>query len=153
MKKLWLCLWMCLFVAAVGFAELEEDEYEAYDDEEAVEVFDRNIRLDVQLRPLEEGDEGVFITTASSWYHTSVRYEGDEGAIEFQIGGHIELLDDGRVFLTYESYGLMAGEEEEAEFNMESSVLLTFGKSAEVARVGEKTLVITVTQVGPQTEE
>lgn len=153
MKTLWMGLGMCVLVAVVGFAQLEEDDYEEYDCEEIVEMFDKNLRLDVRLLPLEEGDEGIFLTTAASWYHTSVRYEGKEGAIEFQIGGHIELLEDGRVFLAYESHVLMAGEGEEAEFNVESSVLLTLGKPSEVARLGEKTLVITVTQVAPQTAE
>ena len=111
------------------------------------EVFDRNIRLDFKSTPLEEGDAGIFIMTATPEFRTQIRMEGNDGEIVFEVFGEIELLDDGNFFVRFEAFTRVGHEGGEAEFNVETGVVLTAGKELGVSRLGDKVLTITASYV------
>jgi hypothetical protein len=141
MKKLWLLIGIVICVFALtGVAE----EHHEHDDDhgEEREVFDRNIRLDFRSVPQDEGDPGIFILTATPEFVTHVRAEGDGGEIVFEVFGEIELMDDGKFFVQFECHTFMHHKEGEAEFNVETGVILTPGKEVGVSRLGDKTLMI-----------
>jgi len=103
----------------------------------------KNVRLDFKRVPLEEEDQGTFIITASPAFNTLTRFRGDFGEAEFEVSGKLKLLDDGRILLAYEAYTSFDGHEEEgAEFHVASTVILQSNKELQVARMGDKILVI-----------
>ncbi len=107
-------------------------------------IFDKNVRLDVQLLPLEDDDKGTYITTASPEYHAAIHFANDDVEISFKIWGHIRLLDNGKVFVSYSTFTGFDSVEGEGEFSTSGSVILNAGEPASVAFIGEKTLVLEV---------
>lgn len=105
----------------------------------------RNVKLDFKLLPLGENDHGTYVVTASPAFATNVRYKRPESTIELQTSGNIQLLDDGRVFVTYQMHLVFEGDAAEATYGVSSSVVLKSGQEQEVANIGEKTLVIRAT--------
>lgn len=130
----------------VSVAMGQEEPFEDIEDEEEeieeIETFDRNVRLDFKMVPLEANDKGSFVVTAVPEYETAVSFKGEEGAMEFQVEGEIDLRDDGRIFVFYDAHLVWEGGEGEAEFHASSGVLLRSGRELEASRFGEKTLVI-----------
>ncbi len=121
-------------------AEVEE-EFEEEDDEE-IEVFDRNVRLDFKIVPLEGNDRGMFVVTAVPEYETGVSFRGKGHEVKAEIEGEIALRDDGRIFVFYDAHMAWEGNGGQANFHASSGVLLRPGRELEVSRFGEKTLVI-----------
>ncbi len=153
MKSLLLCVG--ILVLAIGGAAAEPGaSAEVEGQEEEIEILARNIRLDFKMVPLEADDKGVFLVTASSWYQTSVRFEREGTEIEFGVSGHVRIVEDDRLFITYEGHVEFSGQEEKAEFHVDSSALLQPGEECQVASMGDKTLVIRASYVDvKQTEE
>jgi hypothetical protein len=151
MKKIWLCLVLLVSAAVSVYAEdhreehEERGEYEEHHDE--IEILERNVRLEFKTVPLEKGDQGVFIITASPEYEIGIRLEGDDGEFSFEASGEIELLDDGRIFVFYEAHTAMRGDDGELEFKTRAGVILKPGKQLGVSKIGNKTLMITATYV------
>lgn len=145
--KIW-SLCVAVMVLAVGVEGADpETPTQVEGREEKAQVLERNIRLDFKMVPLEEDDRGVFLVTASSWYQTSTRFEGEGLQIEFEVSGHVRVVDGGRFFVTYEGHVEFSGEEQEAVFHVDSSALLRPGQELEVASMGEKTLVVCASYV------
>ena len=142
-------LLLCVSVIVIAFAGAAEPETEVEDEgwEEGLENLERNVRLDFKAVPLEGDDRGVFVVTAARWYVTATRYEGNGFQIAFKVSGHIQIMDDGRMFLTCEGHMEFVGADEQAEFNVESSALLAPGEDFELASMGEKTLVVRASYV------
>jgi hypothetical protein len=141
MKKL--LLYAGILGLVIGVATAGQETTEAAEArEEDLEILERNIRLEFKMVPLEEDDKGVFLVTASSWYHTSTRFEAEGVHVEFKVSGHVRVVEEDRWFITYKAHVEFSGENEEAEFHVDSSALLTPGQESEVARMGDKTLVI-----------
>ncbi len=107
----------------------------------------RNVKLDFKLLPLGENDHGTYVVTASPAFGTSVRYKRPESTIELQTSGNVQILDDGRVFMTYQMHLVYEGDGAEAAYGVSSSVALKPGQEQEVANIGEKTLVIRATLI------
>ncbi len=124
----------------------EEEEFEDEDEGEP-EVFDRNVRLDFKIIPLEGNDRGMFVITAVPEYETSVFFKGEGHAVEVEIEGEIELCDDGRILVFYDAHLAWEGNDGQANFHASSGVLLKPGRELEVSRFGEKTLVIKASYV------
>jgi hypothetical protein len=123
--------------------DFEDEDFEEH--EEKIQILDRNIRLEFKLLPLEEHDRGVYVITASPWYATRVEFSGEEMEVAFAATGRIETIADDEFFLSYEVSVRFAGDEEEAEFHVESSARLKVGQAVDAASMGEKTLVIRAT--------
>ncbi len=126
-------------------AEVEEEFEE--DDEGEIEAFDRNVRLDFKIIPLEGNDRGMFVITAVPEYETSVFFKGEGHAVEVEIEGEIGLRDDGRIFVFYDANMAWEGNNAQANFHASSGVLLRPGRELEVSRFGEKTLVMKASYV------
>ena len=131
-------------------AEVEE-EFEI-DDEREFEVFDRNVRLDFKIVPLEGNDRGMFVITAVPEYETGVSFRGEGHEVEVEIEGEIDLRDDGRIFVFYDAHMAWEGNNSQANFRASSGVLLRSGRELEVTRFGEKTLVIMASYVDEELE-
>ena len=153
MKRLWICMGIlvCAIVIAVVATDASEEGEHHAKAPEHLDRLDRNVRLDFQSVPLEEGDEGMYIVTASPEYETSVRVEGPDGRIAFKVGGQVRLLDDGGIFLRYETHAHLAGKGQEVEGHVRSSVILKGGQELPVSRVGDKTLMIRASYVDSKT--
>jgi hypothetical protein len=112
-----------------------------------IERLERNVRLDFAVVPLEEGDQGVFLVTASSRYETGVQFKGKDGRVVFEATGTVKILEDDQVFVTVRAHLFFRGGEGEGNFQIDSSAILKPGKSMEIARMGEKTLVVKASYV------
>lgn len=146
MKRLWLFLGILVCAIAVAVVAAATSA-EVEDQKEATKVLGRNIRLDFKAVPLEEGDNGIYIITASPEYETSIRLEGDDGKIDFEVSGEVKPLDDGSIFVLYEAHTILKDKEGEAEFSVSSGVILKPGQELGVSRMGDKTLMIRVSYV------
>jgi len=92
--------------------------------------------------------EFLFIITASPEYEVSIRLEGDEEKIAFQVSGEVKLLDDNRIFVRYQAHTILNNKGEEAESSMCSSgVILKPEQELGVSRIDEKTLIIRASYV------
>lgn len=145
MKRLWLCV--SVLVCAIAVAPAAEKPEKATQRKQSSRILARNVRLDFKAVPLEEGDSGVYIITAAREYSTAVRLQGEEGELEFEVSGEVELLDDGRIFVRLQARALLNGDGEEAEFNVFSGVILKPGQELGVSRMGDKTLMIRASYV------
>lgn len=145
-NRLFICVGVFILGAGLAIAE-QELGAEVDDQQEHVESFGKNIRLDFMMVPLENDDKGVYIVTASPYYETSVQFEGDEGRVAFGVSGEVAIRDDGRIFVVYEATMQFKGHEGEGEFNASSSVILKLGQKVGVARMGDKTLTIRASYV------
>ena len=146
MKTRWFVISLLLCPAfAVVAGEHQEKSHGEYAHE--LRVLDRNIKLVFQAIPLDPGDTELFIITASPHYEVDVRLEGDDGELFFGVSGEIELTDDGKIFVTYEAHMALSGDDGKAEFNSGGGAILKPGKPFGVAKIGEKTLVITASYV------
>ena len=150
MKKVGMLIGVVL--CAVVFAVIADDHWEEHKQEccEEMEVFDRNIRLDLNARSPEGDNPGLFIIVASSWFETNVMFEGEGGEMEFSVEGELELLDDGKIFLRFEAYSRTERDDDvhddsAAEFSAASSIILTSAEEQSIASLGEKTLIVKAT--------
>lgn len=141
MKRLWLCLGIIICAIAVAVVAADTSE-EIEGQKEATKVLGKNIRLDFKAVPLEEGDKGIYIITASPEYETGIRLKGDNGKIVFEVSGKVNLLDDGSIFVRYDAHTILKDKKGEAEFSVSSGVILKPGQELGVSRMGDKTLMI-----------
>jgi len=146
MKRLWLCVGILLCGITVAAAEADNPA-EVEEQEEELEILERNIRLDFKAVPLDPGDKGIYIVTASPDYETSVRHEGNDARIFFEVSGEVKLLDDGRIFVSYEANTIINSNDQETEFGFRSSVILKPGQELGVSRMGDKTFMIRASYV------
>jgi hypothetical protein len=146
MRAAWLCVGVLVCAVVVATAQAH-DSVKVEERTKTPASLGRNVRLDFKAVPLEEGDEGLYIITASSEFGTSVELEGEEGQLAFEVSGEIALLDDGRLFIRYEARVLIEGEEGEGAFSVRSSVILKPGQDLGVSRIGDKTLMIRASYV------
>jgi len=154
MKKFQLVLVSLICVGGIAQADDHRDDHEEHELREEheefhreTEILGRNVLLEFKAIPLEEGDTGIFIISASSEFENHIRLEGDDGEILFGVSGRIQLLDEDHIFVYYEAHTELTGDDGEAEFHTESGVLLQSGRPLLAAKLGDKTLVITATFV------
>ena len=146
MKKLLLCAGMAALIAHGAIAQdAPPPAAPAKPPVPEAPLLGRNVKLDFRLLPLGDNDHGTYVVIASPAFGTSVRYKRPESTIELQTSGNARIMDDGRVFLTYQMHLVFEGDAAEATYGVSSSVLLKPGQEQEVANVGEKTLVIRAT--------
>ena len=107
-----------------------------------VAMLDRNVRLDFEMVPEEEGAQSVFVVTASSRFEVNVSFKGQGAEMEFEASGEIALRDDGTIFVLHQTHVEFEGGEGRARFHVSSGVLLKPDEPLEVARMGDRTLVI-----------
>ena len=110
--------------------------------EEELEILARNVRLEFLVVPLEEGDRGSHIVTATPWYTTHTKIIGEEMILNFHAAGHVRIIEDNELFVTFEVEVEYEAPGTSAEFHVDSSARLIAGKELEIATMGDKTLVI-----------
>lgn len=115
----------------------------AYGEKEKPEPLARNVRIDFKTIPLADDDKGVFIITGSNQYETRTEFKGDGTRVRFGSFGTLRIQDTGRLFLTYHTHLQLEGPEGKASFYVEGGILLIPGKETELARMGDKILVVT----------
>ena len=117
MKRLWLFVGILVCAIAVAAAGADRPA-EVEEQKEEFKVLGRNIRLDFKAVPPAEGDKGIYIITATSEYEASIRLEGDDGRIDFEVFGEVKVLDDGRIFVRYKAQTILKDKKGEAEFRV-----------------------------------
>jgi len=152
MKNLWLGLGILtcaiMITTAAADAPLRKAwEVKPENAQAESKILGRNVRLDFQALPRDEGDNGIYLITATSDYVTSIQLEGDDNDITFKVSGQVQILDDGKIYVGFEAYTQLTGDEGKAEFYTKSGVILESGQALGVSRIGEKTLMITATYV------
>jgi len=149
MRRLLVCLGVLLFVIGADAAQ-PETSTEAESGEKDIEILERNIRLDFRIAPGKKGDEGIFIVTASSWYETEIRFTGKGSLVTFALSGHVRMLEDGRLFVTYGGHLEFDGKDGKAAFSVDSSALLKPGQEMDIASMGDKKLAVRASYVERQ---
>jgi hypothetical protein len=146
MKRLWLFVSIVICAIAVSAAEAYTIA-EVKERKGELNVLERNIRLDFKAVPLEKGDKGTYIITASSEYEISIRLEGEDGKIYFHVSGEVKPLKDERIFVLYTAHTILNDKNGEAEFIVSSGVILKPGQEIGVSKIGDKTLMIRASYV------
>jgi hypothetical protein len=102
----------------------------------------KNVRLDFKAVPLEEGDKGVYVITATPNYNTGVNIRGEDGSLAFSVSGSVQLLDKDIILVRYAARTVVSDENGEAEYEVASGVMLEPGQEIAVSGMGGKTFVI-----------
>jgi hypothetical protein len=124
----------------VGAGEAEEEHHGEHQE---FEVLDRNIRLTFKLVDGDgRGDEGASIVTAIPKYKLAARLDRENEGGEMLIVGAVGPRNDGRILALMEVEIVLDDGAGETELAVECGVLLSPGKSSEVARWGERGLVL-----------
>jgi len=125
---------------AVGQGESEEaDLHENHD----IDVLDRNIRLTFEVVDEEgQGDKPVSIVTAVPKYKLAGRLEHEDGQASVSILGAVGPRNDGRILALLEVEIVFGSDESEAELAAQCGVLLKPGEAQEVARWGDRALIV-----------
>ena len=106
------------------------------------EMFQKNVRLDIWLIPLEDGDEGTFVITATPDFAAWVEFSNEAISITFKISGQIKITDDGRFFVEYKIATTFESPQGDGGFGTQSSAILEADQELSVSHIGEKTLVL-----------
>lgn len=114
---------------------------------DVVAVFEHNIRLDFNTIPQTESAEGLFIVTATPEFESNTVLDGEKSDLNFAVHGRIDELEDERIFVQFGIHLFVGSEEGQAEFDVNSGVLLKPGQEMEVAQLGDRVLVIKYTSL------
>ena len=144
MNKLLVHITIGILIACAAVAA-EDVAAPSAEETAATEALGRNVRLDFRLLPLEKDNEEVFVVTASSWYETALRFEGPEIELEFAVSGTIELVDSGKILIQCDVELVYEGKDTEAEISTLCSAILKPGVDLEIAKMGDRTLVVRAT--------
>lgn len=143
MKKMIIPIAIVVLLALGLRAGAPEAEEEHHGEHEEINVLDRNIRLTFTLVDGDgQGDEGVSIVTAVPKYKVAARLDHEDEGGEVSIIGAVGPRNDGRILALMEVEIVLREEEGETELAVECGVLLSPDKGAEVARWGERGLVL-----------
>lgn len=105
-----------------------------------------NVKVTFSLAPAENGDQEMFVTSCGA-YSSRRSFENDNSAHWMEVSGDLELQKDNRLLLHMAVTVHHEGEDNTAEFNTNSTLLLIQGKEVEVAKFGDKTLVVSFRQL------
>ena len=142
MKKMIIPIAIVVLLALGLRAGAPEAEEEHHGEHEEINVLDRNIRLTFTLVDGDgQGDEGASIVTAVPKYKLAAGLHHEKGG-EMSIVGAVGPRNDGRILALMEVEIVLREEEGETELAVECGVLLSPDKGAEVARWGERGLVL-----------
>jgi len=131
-----------LLVLSLGAGEREAHE-EHHGEHEGLEVLDRNIRLTFELVKGDGGgDEAAAVVTAIPKYELAARLDGGEEGGAMSILGIVGPRNDGRILAIMEVEIILERSGEAVELSVDCGVLLESGKGSEVARWGERALVV-----------
>jgi len=100
-----------------------------------------NVKVTFSLAPADDGDQGLFVVSCGA-YSSRRSFENDDNAHWMEVSGDLELQKDGRLLLHMTVNLHNEGDEETAEFSTTSTLLLVPGKEVEVAKFGDKNLVV-----------
>lgn len=115
----------------------------ADEEHQEIQVLDRNIRLTFKLVDGDgQGDDAASIVTAVPKYKLAAALDREDEGGEMSIVGAVGPRNDGRILALMEVEIVLREEGGETELVVECGVLLSPGKSAEVARWGERGLVL-----------
>ncbi len=143
MKKIIILIAIVVLLAlSLGVGAGGADE-ERHGEHQELEVLDRNIRLTFKLVDGDgEGDDAASIVTAVPKYKLAAALDREDEGGEMSIVGAVGPRNDGRILALTEVEIVLSDEEGRTELVVEGGVLLSPGKSSEVARWGERGLVL-----------
>lgn len=142
MRKLCATLTTTLLAIMMMLTASSAGEEKADAKSSAPEILEKNVRLDIWLIPLEDGDEGTFVITATPDFATWVEFSSEAISISFKISGAITIMGDGRFLVEYETTTTFDSPQGDGGFGTQSSALLEADQELSVSHIGEKTLVL-----------
>jgi hypothetical protein len=109
------------------------------------EVGARTVKLSFKFEPQNPGDQPSTILCAGGRYGASVTFEAAGNTIQARIGGHLRMLNDKEVFVTFETEFGMRNNDGGGMMGAEGSARLLVGKERKLAIIGDRALVVTAT--------
>lgn len=100
-----------------------------------------SIRVTFKLMPMDANEKDVFVVSNGE-FSTSREWKGDGSSFALEITGALELQPDGRLVMTFKAALHGEGPDGTGDFRVSTHLLLAPGKELEVARLGDKTLVV-----------
>ena len=100
-----------------------------------------NVKVTFKLIPADQGDQEMFVVSSGA-YSSRRSFENGDTTHWMEVSGDLGPQQDGRLLLRLTVSAHYEGEENSAEFQTSSTLLLAPGKEVEVAKFGEKTLVV-----------
>lgn len=126
-----------LAIGPAGSAEAEQGK-----DHDAG-VFERNVRIGFTMVDDDGESEGhVFIVTAVPKYKMTAKFKNEGEAAMMAISGAVDILENDDLLVLLEAEMLFAGEEGDEEFAVETAIRLRSGHEQEVAKMGERMLIV-----------
>jgi len=143
MKKIIIPIAIVVLLAlSLGVGAPGADE-ERHGEHQELQVLDRNIRLTFKLVDGDgQGDDAASIVTAVPKYKLAAALDREDEGGEMSIVGAVGPRNDGRILALMEVEIVLREEGGETELAVECGVLLSPGKGTEVARWGERGLVL-----------
>ncbi|MHC4871951.1 MAG: hypothetical protein ACYTFY_08905 [Planctomycetota bacterium] len=105
----------------------------------------RTIRLQFKLVPEEDEESNHWVLVSTKDYSYSLDYSNAEFDFGIKTKGRIAILEDNRILIAFKTVMDYKKDAEGSSMKAEGSVVVEIGKSKSVAQLGDKTLVITVT--------
>ena len=126
-----------LALAHEGSAEAEHGE--AHD----TGVFERNVRIGFGMVDDDGESEGqTFIVTAIPKCRLSAKFKNEGETAMTAFSGAVDILENGEILVMLEAELLFAGGEGDEEFCVATAIRLRSGQEQEVAKVGERMLIV-----------
>lgn len=125
---------------------MERQLDEMREGEEEAEPLGRAVRLSFKLLPQENRRESLEVVTATSRYRVNAHGGRDGEGFGLGIFGRLRPLErGGALLLTFEVEFHMEGGGGEVGYETEGSVMLKTGDTKTLAKLGERTLTVTMT--------
>ena len=123
--------------------EREFDEMREHDEDEPL---GRSVRLSFKLLPQENRRESLEVVTATTRYRVNAHGGRDGEGFGLDIFGRLRPLErGGTLLLTFEVEFHIEGGGGEVGYETEGSVMLKTGDTKTLAKLGERTLTVTMT--------
>ena len=130
--------------------ESEDAEWENLEEAEKNSVpLGQNVKMIFSLEPAEDDDESLCVVTAVSLFEAYMFYDGMDGEWYFGAEGEVSLID-GKILVEHETNLSYSGEDDSSDLRAKSGALLEDGQSIEVAKFGDRSLVISASIIKGQ---
>lgn len=119
----------------------------------AAKPLGKTLKLEFTLEPVDKDSQKMWVTVATSSYGISAQHKTPAIGFSFEVDGRVKLVGPSqeRLHLTYHTalkYH-QAGKDNKVDARIQArgSAVVPIGGSTSLARLGEKTLVVQVTEV------
>ena len=142
MKRL--CVLIAVVLLGLGLAIGREGPAKVEPGENPhAKVFERNVRIGFEMVDDDGESEGhVFIVTAVPKYRMTAKLKNDSENAVVAISGTVDILENDHILVLLEAEMLFVGQEGEEEFGVATAVRLRSGHGQEIAKMGERMLIV-----------